>query len=167
MDLGWEGLGKALKRLADVIEYDFHTEIIMGIAKWGVVPAVFLSFSFRVDFSPIKLSLRKNEVVVHDEPVWFVRPMADIKGQRVLLVDDFSVAVYTIEMPKDALLDIGTAAVRTATLAVYLVSIRPDYYAIETNDCIISPWDKQVFNGLTWIMNLEYQEEINKVEQGK
>ena len=167
MDLGWEGLGEALKELAAIIARDFRPDVVVGIAKGGVVPAVFLSSAFLVEFLPIKLSSRRNEVVVHDEPVWFVRPTPDIKGRHILLVDDISVAGRTLAMAKSELLTIGAAEVRTATLAVHLGSARPDYYAIETDDCILFPWDKQVLDGLEWIMNPELQEQIEKLEQAE
>jgi hypoxanthine phosphoribosyltransferase len=35
---------------------DFRPEAVVGIAKGGVIPAVFLASAFQVDFFPIKLS---------------------------------------------------------------------------------------------------------------
>jgi len=70
-------------------------------------------------------------------------------------------------MAKSELLTMGAADVRTATLAVHLGSARPDYYAIETDDCILFPWDKQVLDGREWIMNPEVQEQIEKIEQAE
>ena len=165
MDVGWQGLGEAFEKLAATIAHDFRPDVIVGIAKGGVVPAVFLSSAFQVDFFPIKLSRRKNEVVVRDEPMWFIRPTADIEGQHVLLVDDISVTGRALAMAKSVLIDIGAAEVRTATLAVHLESVRPDYYAIETDDFIVFPWDKQVLNGLAWITNPEIQKEIDRSKQ--
>jgi hypothetical protein len=59
----------------------------------------------------------------------------------------------------------GAKEVRTATLVVHHGSVLPDYYNIETDDCIIFPWDKEIISNLTWTMNPEYQEEINKIKR--
>ena len=165
MDLGWEGVGTSFKRLAEMISSNFHPEVVVGIAKGGVIPAVFLASAFRVDFYPIKLSSRKNEVVVREKPIWYVRPTADAKGQRVLLVDDICVAGRTLEMAKKSLLENGALEVRTATLAVHGNSILPDYFAIKTDDCIIFPWDKETLISQKWIMNPEYQAAIDEIEK--
>jgi len=90
MDLGWEGLGDSLKLLVSKVAKDYQPDVVVGIAKGGVIPAVFVSSAFLVDFFPIKLSRRKNERIVREEPAWFVRPPSDIKNLRVLLVDEIS-----------------------------------------------------------------------------
>lgn len=162
-DLGWEGAGKAFQWLGELIAENFTPEAVVGIAKGGVVPGVFLASIFLVDFFPIKLSSRKNEVVVRKKPKWFVRPTSDIKGKHVLLVDDICVAGRTLKIAKKALLDKGAVEVRTATLAIHSDSARPDYYVIESDALIIFPWDKLILSGLQWVMNPEYQQEIDSI----
>jgi len=167
MDLGWAGLGDSLKLLVSKIAGDYQPEVIIGIAKGGVIPAVFISSALLVDFFPIKLSRRKNEQIVREEPAWFVRPTIDIKGLRVLLVDDITVSGIELDMAKQAVIDIGAKEVRTATLVVHSDSAKPDYFVIETNDLILMPWDKQVYTKNEWKMNPEYVGEIEDIEKSK
>ena len=166
-DLGWEGLGDSLKLLVTKIAEDYEPEVVVGIAKGGVIPAVFISSALLVDFFPIKLSRRKNEQIVREEPAWFVRPTTDIKGLRVLLVDDITVSGIELDMAKQAVMDLGVKEVRTATLVVHSDGANPDYFAIQTNDLILMPWDKQVFEKSEWKMNPEYAEEIEDIEKSK
>lgn len=167
LDLGWEGLGDSLKLLVTKIAEDYQPEVIVGIAKGGVIPAVFISSAFLIDFFPIKLSRRKNEQIVRDEPAWFVRPTSDIKGLRVLLVDDITVSGTELDMAKQAVLDSGAQEVRTATLAVHTGGAKPNYFAIETNDLILMPWDKEVFEKAKWKTSPEYSGEMEDIEKSK
>lgn len=73
----------------------------------------------------------------------------------------------TLGMAKKSLLDTGALEVRTATLAIHDDSVLPDYFAINTDDCIIFPWDKEVLSGHMWMMNPEYQEAIDAIEKNK
>lgn len=167
IDLGWEGLGDSLKLLVSKVAEDYQPEVVVGIAKGGVIPAVFVSSAFLVDFFPIKLSRRRNEQIVRQEPAWFVRPPSDIKNLRVLLVDDITVSGVELNMAKQAVLSAGAKEVRTATLVVHSDSVKPDYFAIQTDDLILMPWDKQVFEKSVWKLNPEYAEEIEDIEKQK
>jgi len=165
MDLGWKGLGDSLKLLVSKVAKDYQPEVVVGIAKGGVIPAVFVSSVFLVDFFPIKLSRRKNEQIVKKEPTWFIHPPSDIKNLRVLLVDDIAVSGVVLDMAKRAVLAAGAKEVRTATLVVHSNSVKPDYFAIQTDDLILMPWDKQVFEKSEWRLNPEYAEEIEDIEK--
>jgi len=67
-------LAHLLPKLAQKIRGDWQPEIVVGIAKGGVIPAAYLSSVFRLDFFPIKLSSRHNEEIVSAEPQWHARP---------------------------------------------------------------------------------------------
>ena len=163
MDLGWEGLGELLRLLVTKIAQDYQPEAVVGIAKGGVIPAVFISSAFLIDFFPIKLSRRKNEKVVSEEPAWFVRPTNDVKNLRILLVDDITVSGIELNIARKAIMDLGAKEVRTATLIIHSDGANPDYFAIETNNLVIFPWDKLVIDNLEWKMNTEYANEIEQI----
>ena len=92
IELSWAQLGDILTAMAETIGEEWRPDIVIGIAKGGVVPGIFLSSAFLVDFFPIKLSSRHNEQVVGEEPEWYVRPTEHVKGKKVLLVDDICIA---------------------------------------------------------------------------
>ena len=167
MDLGWEGLGESLRLLVTKIAQDYQPEAVVGIAKGGVIPAVFISSAFLIDFFPIKLSRRKNEKVVREEPAWFVRPTNDVKSLRILLVDDITVSGIELNVARKAVMDLGAKEVRTATLIVHSDGAKSDYFAIETNDLVIMPWDKLFIDNLEWKMNPEYAKEIEQINKSE
>lgn len=165
MEISWQRLGEVMKEMAVAIGSDWKPDLVVGIAKGGVIPAAFLSSALMIDFFPIKLSSRHNERIVSEEPVWHVHPTAAVRGKKVLLVDDICVAGRTFDRAKKELERLGAAEVRTAAIAVHQDSVRPGYMAIVTDDLVVWPWDREVLAGDgEWTLNPEYAEEIKKVQ---
>lgn len=80
-------------------------------------------------------------------------------------MDDICVAGRTLSMASEELTRRGAREVRTATLAVHLGSVRPDYFALETRALIVWPWDRDTFaKDGTWLINREYKVEMDKIE---
>lgn len=154
-----------MKHLAVKIWQDWEPDVVAGIAKGGVIPAVFLSSAFRLDFFPNKLSSRHHEEVIHEQPEWYVRPTEAVRERRVLLVDDISGAGRTMDMAREERESCGAREVRTATLAVHTGSIRPDYTVLETDALVIWPWDRETIaaDG-TEELNPEYRAEAQAMD---
>jgi len=157
----WENFGSLCRELAMRIWQEYQPDVVVAIAKAGLLVGVCLSSAMRRDLFPIKLSSRHNEEIVRDEPRWFVRPTPDLAGKRVLLVDDMAVSMTSLTMARDAILAQGAAEVRTATLMVHGISQRPDWYALETDALILVPWDARVIEGDRWIVHPEFQAELD------
>src|ERR1700746_1673062 len=81
-EVPWSRLAQWLPNLAQKIRNDWHPEVVVGIAKRGVIPAAYLSSVFRLDFFPIKLSSRHNEEIISGEPLWHVRPGPYVCGKK-------------------------------------------------------------------------------------
>lgn len=160
----WSRVGHLLIELAEVIRRDWQPEAVVGIAKGGVIPAVFLSSAFGVDFFPIKLSSRRNEEVVRDEPKWLVLPTEDVRGKKVLLVDHIICTGRTMRMAVHELERIGVKKCRTATLAAHGDSVLPDYVGLVTDALIVWPWDRDRFaDDGTWEIHPEYLREMQQI----
>jgi len=160
-EISWSRLGDIMVSLAEKISAEWRPEVVVGIAKGGVVPGIFLSSAFMVDFYPVKLSSRHDEQVVSAMPMWYVRPTAAVKDKKVLLVDDICVAGRTLGMAISELQALGAAEIRTAAIAAHQESVRPDYVGIVTDACVVLPWDKNVLSkDGRWEMNIDYAEEL-------
>ena len=163
-EVPWSRAGHLLIELAEAIWHDWRPEVVVGIAKGGVIPAVFLSSAFRVDFFPIKISSRHNEEIVRDEPKWFVLPTEDVRDKKVLLVDHITVSGTTMRMAAQQLQEIGVKECRTATLAAHHHSVRPDYAALVTDALIVWPWDRDCLtDDGAWRIMPEYLAEMEEV----
>ncbi len=164
-EIPWSRLGNLLIQLAEMIWKDWQPEVVVGIAKGGVIPGVFLSSAYRADFFPIKLSSRHNEEIVSQEPVWYVYPTDQVRGKKVLLVDDICVAGRTLKIATEEIKKLGAKEIMTATLAVHHGSVYPDYYILETDGLIVWPWDRDIIIGEgMWMINPEYLEVMKKVQ---
>ena len=163
-EVPWSRVGGILIQLAETIRQDWRPDLVVGIAKGGVIPAVFLSSAFLVDFFPIKLSSRHNEEVVHDEPAWFVFPTEEVRDRKVLVVDHITVTGRTLRMAVEEIKKRGATEVRTATLAAHGNSVRPDYCTFVTDGLIVWPWDRDTLTDKgTWAINPEYLDEMKTV----
>ena len=148
------------KELVEKITHDYQPEVVVGIAKGGVVPAVVISSALRIDFFPVKLSCRENENIVREIPSVFVPPTFHLKGKRVLLIDDICVTMHTLNLARAEIEKMGAAEVRCATFAVHSHSRKPEWYALNTDEIVLTPWDKEVYADGVWKLNREYAELI-------
>jgi len=163
MELTWPQFGAIMATMAENIGKDWWPDVVIGIAKGGVMPAVFLSSAFQVDFFPIKLSSRHNERVIRKEPIWYVHLPKHVKGKKVLLVDDICVAGRTFGKVIRELNKLGAVEIRTAAVAAHKSSVRPDYVGMVTDDCLVWPWDRDILKKAGgWAINPEYLEEMKK-----
>lgn len=163
MELTWPQFNAIMMTMTEKIGKDWRPDIVIGIAKGGVIPGVFLSSAFQVDFFPVKLSSRHNERIVRKEPEWFIYPTMHVKGKKVLLVDDICIAGRTFDKAVRELNGLGAAEIRTAAIAAHGGSVRPDYVGMVTDDCVVWPWDRDIYTKeCQWAINPEYLEEMKK-----
>ncbi len=163
-EITWARFGELCKELAlAVAAYD--PEIIVGIAKGGVLPAAVLASLLRREFYPIRMSRRHDDRIVREQPALLTPMPAAVAGKRVLIVDEIAATGETLRVAAEEALQLGAAAVRTATLFVHGASQRPDYFVLETDELILNPWDYLVLEDGQFVVNPEYQKELDEVEK--
>ncbi|MDO8339786.1 MAG: phosphoribosyltransferase [Candidatus Burarchaeum sp.] len=138
----WAEIDTMCEELALTIEKSgFKPDVIVGIARGGWVPARLLSdkmnnehvASMRVEFYTAPGVT--NRVPKITQPV-----STDVKGKRVLLVDDVSDTGHSLEVAFKSFAD--AKEVRTATLHYKPHSVfKPDYFIGTTSDWIVYPWE--------------------------
>jgi hypoxanthine phosphoribosyltransferase len=165
IEITWTRFGELCKELAlAVVAYD--PEIVVGIAKGGVLPAAVLASLLRREFYPIRLSRRHDDRVVRGRPA-LLTPMPEaIAGKRVIVLDDIAVTGETLQLAAQEALRLGATAAKTATLFVHGSSRRPDYFVLETDDLILNPWDYLVLESGRFVVHPEYQKELDEIGRG-
>lgn len=112
-----------------------ETDLVIGIGKGGIVPASLVAFHLGCELQIITLNFRddKNNPQ-HPLPVVISIPEGlEIKGKRILLIDDVSVSGKTMDM---ALKQLGDGNIKTLTLKG-----KADYVLFpEIKDCVQWPW---------------------------
>lgn len=163
VQLSWDDVMEMCRDLAVRVQKEFDPDIIIGIAKAGVIPAAILASILRKDFYPVKISRRKRDIVVKERPELIVPLTDDVAGKRVLIVDEMSATGETLRLAKREAEKKGARKVRTLTLYVHTDSYRPNWYALETSALIIQPWDYEVLEQGKFVIHPEYREQIDRI----
>lgn len=151
MEVDWSFFGELCRALALHVARDFQPEVVLGVAKAGVIPGVVVASILGCDFASMVVTRRDDE----EEPVLVSGPPASIRGRRVLIVDETCESGSTMRLALNAVRALGPAEVRTA------VSFRtgpyaPDYVAFATDSFIILPWDREVIRDGELVVRPDY-----------
>ncbi|QOE24937.1 phosphoribosyltransferase [Corynebacterium ulcerans] len=145
--LTWDGFGNANRELAQqIVDDGYDPEIIVAVARGGLVPAGALSYSMGVKLSDainVEFYTDVNETL--PDPV-LLEPLLDtnsIKGRRVLVVDDVADSGRTLQLVLK-LLESHGAEVRSAVIYAKSRSVVfPTYVWKHTDEWIVFPWSAE------------------------
>lgn len=121
--VSWADIDDAVEVLAKQIEEsNIHYEVIYGLARGGLVPAVMLSHRLKIP------------MVLNMEEVWRLK----VKNKNSLIVDDISDTGETLRYFDDQKFDIATLFVRKHTS-----KIKPkySYKNINHDNWLLFPWE--------------------------
>ena len=145
LELNWELFGELCRALAvRVANSGFEPDIVVGIAKAGVIPGAVVASMLRCDFFSMKISRREGMEVVSDRPRILSEAPRQAAGKRVLIVDEICTSGDTLRTAANALRNVRPEEVRAATSFVRVSGHKPDYFAVQTDATVIFPWDRQV-----------------------
>lgn len=147
LELSWEFFGELCRVLAvKVATSGYRPDLIVGIAKAGVIPGAVVASILRCDFYSLKISRDAGGERVRDRPKILSAAPKEAAGKRVLVVDEICTSGDTMRIALNALRQVSPAEVHTATSLVRVGGYRPDYYALETSATVVFPWDRHVLN---------------------
>lgn len=139
--LSWDDIDSMLEK----IEYDlrnFEVDLVVGVARGGVVPALSLSHGLEVPMEVIKWQTRDGSVQEHNEVV----KQAILDGKNVVFVDDINDSGKTLNQLIHAY---GYDLVENPNFmsAVLVEKVMSKERAlvtglrVDTHDWIIFPWE--------------------------
>ena len=132
------------RQLAARIAERWRPDVVVGIAKGGVFVGGALSATLGTEFVPVRVERRSRDV----EPVGSAgAELPDLKGKRVLVVDDVANSGNTLEKGRALARKRGARDVRTAVLVVRPGGFSPDWHAVETDALVLFGWDYQLDAG--------------------
>lgn len=130
----WDEFESEMRQLAQKI--DFTPDVIIGIARGGVIPATLLSKRLNIKSMNVLSLERQSERRISADI------LSDMNGKKVLLVEDM------IETGRGLLagkkfLEARGAVVSTACLYTMPISeVTPDYFLREIPEVAEFPWNK-------------------------
>ncbi|HET8836264.1 MAG TPA: phosphoribosyltransferase family protein [Gemmatimonadales bacterium] len=151
LEVDWPFFGEICRALALRVARDYEPEIVLGIAKAGVIPGVVVASIMQCEFSSMTVTRRDDG----SEPVLVSGPPTTIRGRRILVVDETCDTGSTMRLALSEVRALKPAEVRTA-VSFKTGEYTPDYHAFETESFIILPWDREIIQGGELIVRPDY-----------
>jgi len=122
---------------------NYKPDLIIGIARGGVVPSRILSDLLETPtLSFIQIEFYTNINQTLQEPTLKQTLTTNVTGKKILLVDDISDTGKSLKLAKTHLQDKGAFEIKTATLYQKPQSVTtPDFYEKQTTEWVVFPWD--------------------------
>jgi uncharacterized protein len=122
---------------------NYKPDIIVAIARGGVVPARILSDLLEIpSLSFIQIEFYTNINQTLQEPTLKQTLTTNVTSKKILLIDDISDTGKSLKLAKTHLQHQGAIEIKTATLYKKPQSVTtPDFYEKQTTDWVVFPWD--------------------------
>ncbi|MBI1968150.1 MAG: hypothetical protein HYS40_09180 [Gemmatimonadetes bacterium] len=158
MEVDWAFFGELCRALALKIFREYDPQVVIGIAKAGVIPGAVVASILQRDFASMAITRTETG----SRPVVIAGPPRLVAGKRVLIVDETCESGDTMKLALNAVRELKPAAVKTA-VSFRTGEFKPDFYALETESFIILPWDREVIVEGEIVMRPDYAEKLREL----
>ena len=152
MEVDWPFFGELCRGLALKVSRDYQPDLVVGIARAGVIPGAVIASILRCDFASITATRQREG----QAPSLVSRPSLSPRQRKVLLVDETCDSGDTMRLAASVMKEEGAAALRTA-VSFRCGDYRPDYHALQTDAFIILPWDRWVITDGELVVRPDYE----------
>ncbi|AGC42466.1 phosphoribosyl transferase domain-containing protein [Myxococcus stipitatus DSM 14675] len=144
-ELTWAEFDRAVHHLADAIRQSFEPQAVVGVAHGGVFVGGALSSALGCAFFPVRISRRSRDRGDESRPRGGPRTAGEmpreLKGRRVLIVDDVASSGDTLELATALAREAGATKVSTACLVAKPEGYSPHFAGLTTGSLVVFPWD--------------------------
>ncbi len=138
----WDDIYDYCIQITDQVkDSGYEPEVIVAVARGGWIPGRVLSDLMDLkSVATVQVEHYLNIYETREEPKVIQKLSKDIKGQKVLLVDDISDSGKSLEMLKSHLFEEGAKEVKVATLYFKPWSVlKPDFFVKESDAWVCFP----------------------------
>jgi uncharacterized protein len=163
LQVDWPFFGELCRVLALKVFREYDPEVVIGIARAGVIPGAVVASILQRDFASIAITKEGGgpggggggggSVIAG--------PPRLVTGKRVLLVDETCESGSTMKLALAAIREQKPAAVKTA-VSFKTGTYRPDYFALENENFIILPWDLEVIVNGEIVVRPDYRAKLKE-----
>ena len=157
LQVDWAFFGELCRALALKIFREYDPDLVIGIARAGVIPGAVVASILQRDFASIAIT--RGEA--GSRPVVIAGPPRIVTGRRVLIVDETCDTGDTMKLALAAVRDLRPAEVRSAVSFMTGV-YQPDFHALQTENFIILPWDREIIVDGEIVMRPDYAEKLRE-----
>lgn len=161
LEVDWAMFGELCRALALKVARDYDPEVIVGIARAGVIPAAVVASILRVDFYSMRISRKDGDEQVRMRPAVLSAAPREVEDKRVLIVDEITTSGDTLRLALAAVRDARPTEVRTATSFARTSGYQPNYSALTMDATVIFPWDRKVFDEGELVVNPLYEDVVD------
>jgi uncharacterized protein len=151
LEVDWPFFGEICRALAMRVAKEYQPEIVLGIAKAGVIPGVVVASILQCDFASMVVTRREAGA----QPVLVTGPPPSIRGRRILVVDETCDTGSTLKLALSEVRALSPAEVRSA-VSFTTGDYPPDFHAFETDNFIILPWDREIIQNGELVTRPDY-----------
>ncbi|MGI6662461.1 MAG: phosphoribosyltransferase [Bacillota bacterium] len=162
--MSWEEVDEVCRGIALAADRSFGPEVVVGIAKGGLIPAAIIASLLRIEVLSCVVSRRHRGEIVSDRPRLLTTVSDKVAGQRVLVVDEMVLTGETMRIASIECARKKARAVKTASLWARDDSWKPSWYGFETSGHIMFPWDYEILSRGRFILNPSYSEYLDSLE---
>lgn len=158
MEIDWPFFGELCRGLALKVFREFDPQLVIGIARAGVIPGAVIASILQRDFASIAITRTESGAA----PAVIAGPPRLVTGKRILVVDETCDSGDTMKLALNAVRELHPAAVKTA-VSFRTGDYTPDFYALATRSFIILPWDREVIIDGEIVVRPDYAEKLREL----
>ncbi|MDC0713405.1 phosphoribosyltransferase [Stigmatella sp. ncwal1] len=140
-ELSWMDFDRAVQELARTIRTAYSPQALVGVAHGGVFVGGALANALGCEFFPVRISRRSRDRKEGAKPQMFGEMPRELKGLRVLIVDDVASSGDTLALASTLARKVGAREVMTAALVARPGGYTPSFCSLTTSDVVVFPWD--------------------------
>ena len=140
-ELSWTHFDAMVGELARSVRGSARPQVVVGVAHGGVFVGGAIARALDCDFFPVRITRRSRDSNVTRAPKMMGKMPRELKGRRVLIVDDVAASGDTLELACALAKKAGARQVLTAVLLQRPDGYVPDFSALTTDELVVFPWD--------------------------
>ncbi len=156
----WPLFGELSRALALKVSREYDPDLVVGVATAGVVPGAVVAAMLGKEFHSIVVSRKYHAEEIREVPAVLSNAPAEVRGKRVLIVDETCDSGETMRLAIGAIVNAGASEVRTA-VEFRTGTFQPDFHALATASTIVLPWDREVIIDGELMQNPAYAEALD------
>lgn len=140
-ELSWMEFDRLVQSMAMQVGSEFKPEAVVGVAHGGVFVGGALAKALRVEFYPVRISRRSRDSKKRAGLNMSGSMPRELKGQRVLVVDDVAASGETLELAMKLAERAGAREVKTLALLAREEGFMPHHVGWVSDEFVVFPWD--------------------------
>jgi hypoxanthine phosphoribosyltransferase len=158
----WPLFGELSRALALRVSREYDPDIVVGVATAGVIPGAVVAAMLGREFHSIVISRHYRAESTRNTPAVFGAAPHEVRGKRVLIVDETCDSGETMRLAVGAIVNAGAKEIRTA-VGFKTGDYEPDFHALATGSTIVLPWDREVIVDGELVANPAYAEALGSL----